>query len=137
GSGGRGPGPALRRGGQDDAEARAADRRLVVEEIAAVRRRVRARDRETEPAARGGGRLAARERLEQAVADVPADTGAPVLDGDTEPLPAALGRHGDRRRAVARRVQEQVRQDPLERDWVDLGLELLGRPDRDSRVSGR
>ena len=71
---------------------------------------------------------AAREAVEDPPLELGRDALAGVLDGDAEVAVAQLRRDPDRRRAVARRVDEEVRHDALEHERID---------DRGEIVAGR
>src|SRR5579884_2174056 len=103
-------------GRQNQLEAGAAAGAVLVDEVAAVGVRVRLRDRE--PEARAVAGVAALEALEQAGDELLGDALAGVLDDDAEVAVAVIGADDDRRLAVAERIREQIRQDPLEREPV-------------------
>ena len=89
-----------------------------------MRLRVRAGDREPEAVARLAS--AAREAVEDPALELLRDARARVLDGDAEVPVALLRGDPDRRRAVADRVGDEVRDDPLEHERVDDGGEIVG-----------
>src|SRR5579884_821224 len=137
-------------GRQLDDKPRAGRLAPLVPEVAAMRLRVGAGDRE--PEARAGDAVAcdagAREAVEERLLELLGDAGARVLDRDAErPVHGRCG-HPHRRAAVPQRVRDQVRDDVVEDLRVDecarrrrhLDLDLVrarARGDRHHLVQAR
>src|SRR4051794_38041293 len=98
---------------QEKLEARAAVGRLV-EEISAVRPRIRARDRQAE--AGSVGVVAALEAVEESRAQIFGNARSAILDGDAHVTVALLRGNDDRRPTVTHRVDEQVGHDAVEHE---------------------
>ena len=107
--------------GQYQPEAGAVRLHVLVYEVAAVRPRVRARDREAEPRARGNRAraLATREALEQVWHEVGRDAAPFVLDSEPEVTVGLLGMDAHGRPAVPEGVRDEVGHDAFERVGVD------------------
>src|SRR5215203_5619593 len=94
---------------------------------------IRARDCQAEPGAQPAllGPVASCEALEEVWYELGRDAGAAVLDGQPEMPVALLGADDHRRLAVAERVRDEVREDPVERGRVDRSLQVVGHLDAD------
>ena len=95
----------------------------MVEEVAPVREGVGARDRETEPAPRR--RAATGELVEELAAEVLRDARPLVHDRDPQVAVDPPDGDDDRRRSVAERVDDEVRDDAVEDDRIDHRLQLV------------
>ena len=100
---------------------------VFVDEIAAVRASVQARDCQAEAGADccRTGALAARESLEEVRDELRRNSDAAVLDGEPE-MPIRLLRSDDHRwDAVAEGVRDEIRHDAVERIPVNGGDRVL------------
>src|SRR5436190_15782341 len=88
----------------------------LVDEVSAVRSRIRARDREAQ--AGSVGVVAALEAVEETGPQILRNTAPAILDSDTNMPVALLGGDDDRRLAVAHGVHEQVGDDAVEHERV-------------------
>src|SRR4029077_3215533 len=95
----------------------------LVDEVSAVRLRVRARDREAETVARLAA--ATGEAVEDPPLELLRNTGTGVLDGDAQMPVALLRADPDRRGAVGDRVRDEVGDDALEHERVDDRGEIV------------
>jgi hypothetical protein len=105
---------------------------VVVDEVAAVGACVGAGDREAEAASLGVG--AALEAVEEAGLKLLGDAFAAIGDRDAKVAVALFGGKLDRWSTVADRVDEQVGDDPVERDGVEESREVRGNVERYGRV---